>query len=210
MMNAMLLRKLAKDAVPSGFIGKNVSRAIKPTSGFLEKRILPVSITTTTIRRFTTTEPLPAFAYDYIDNEDDHEDDWMDKKEEKNAQQVASTNISSPGSNSEFKLIYKTHPNRGSRDGGGGRGDEISPYPPTSTEQQKQEQQMNFSNPGSVRKGRGGNQGNGGGGGGGSGRRRCPKCGTTITFKCEDEDNTFYWYVLLLYILFYSILYHIY
>jgi len=190
----MLLRKLAKDAVPSGFIGKNVSRTIKPTSDFLEKRILPFSITTTTIRRFTTTEPLPAFAYDYIDNEDDHEDDWMGKKEEKNTQQVASTNMSSPGSNSEFKLIYKTHPNRGSRDGGGGRGDEISPYPPTSTEQQKEDQQMNFSNPGSVRKGRGGNQGNGGGGGGGggSGRRRCPKCGTTITFKCEDEDNTFY------------------
>lgn len=31
-----------------------------------------------------------------------------------------------------------------------------------------------------------------GGGGGGSGRHRCPKCGTTVTFRCDFEENTFY------------------
>ena len=29
-------------------------------------------------------------------------------------------------------------------------------------------------------------------GGGGGGRHRCPKCGTTVTFRCDYEDNTFY------------------
>ena len=28
--------------------------------------------------------------------------------------------------------------------------------------------------------------------GGGGGRHRCPKCGTTVTFRCDFEDNTFY------------------
>ena len=32
----------------------------------------------------------------------------------------------------------------------------------------------------------------GGGGGGGTGRHRCPKCGTTVTFRSDLEDNTFY------------------
>ena len=31
-----------------------------------------------------------------------------------------------------------------------------------------------------------------GGGGGGTGRHRCPKCGTTVTFRSDLEDNTFY------------------
>ncbi|KAG7356658.1 ATP-dependent protease ATP-binding subunit ClpX [Nitzschia inconspicua] len=37
--------------------------------------------------------------------------------------------------------------------------------------------------------------GSGGGGphnGGGTGRHRCPKCGTTVTFRCDFEENTFY------------------
>jgi hypothetical protein len=34
--------------------------------------------------------------------------------------------------------------------------------------------------------------GGGGGGGGGTGRHRCPKCGTTVTFRCDFEENTFY------------------
>ena len=29
-------------------------------------------------------------------------------------------------------------------------------------------------------------------GGGGNGRHRCPKCGTTVTFRCDYEENTFY------------------
>jgi predicted RNA-binding Zn-ribbon protein involved in translation (DUF1610 family) len=28
--------------------------------------------------------------------------------------------------------------------------------------------------------------------GGGGGRHRCPKCGTTVTFRCDFEENTFY------------------
>lgn len=32
----------------------------------------------------------------------------------------------------------------------------------------------------------------GGGGGDGTGRHRCPKCGTTVTFRSDLEDNTFY------------------
>jgi hypothetical protein len=31
-----------------------------------------------------------------------------------------------------------------------------------------------------------------GGGGGGTGRHRCPKCGATVTFRCDFEENTFY------------------
>eukprot|EP00539_Tryblionella_compressa_P019486 CAMPEP_0178880096 /NCGR_PEP_ID=MMETSP0747-20121128/12291_1 /TAXON_ID=913974 /ORGANISM="Nitzschia punctata, Strain CCMP561" /LENGTH=817 /DNA_ID=CAMNT_0020547987 /DNA_START=57 /DNA_END=2510 /DNA_ORIENTATION=- len=34
--------------------------------------------------------------------------------------------------------------------------------------------------------------GGGGSGGGGTGRHRCPKCGTTVTFRCDFEENTFY------------------
>jgi len=29
-------------------------------------------------------------------------------------------------------------------------------------------------------------------GGGGSGRHRCPSCGTTVTFRCDNDENSFY------------------
>lgn len=41
--------------------------------------------------------------------------------------------------------------------------------------------------------GGGGGSSSGGGGGGGAGKHKCPKCGTSVTFKHADfEDNTFY------------------
>jgi predicted RNA-binding Zn-ribbon protein involved in translation (DUF1610 family) len=49
-----------------------------------------------------------------------------------------------------------------------------TPYPPPSS--------MSSSKAGASRKV----------GGGGGGRHRCPKCGTTVTFRCDYEDNTFY------------------
>jgi hypothetical protein len=44
----------------------------------------------------------------------------------------------------------------------------------------------------SFRKASGGSGGGGPNNGGGTGRHRCPKCGTTVTFRCDFEENTFY------------------
>ncbi|MGK3757803.1 MAG: putative membrane protein YgcG [Bacillariaceae sp.] len=113
--------------------------------------------------------------------------------EEKNHIISSSSSFSTLSSNcnSKFNPIYNTSLSSSSNVGGG---DNTTPYPPPpSAEQRQQEQQGGIthlgSNPVTYRNGGGGS----GGGGGGSGRHRCPKCGTTVTFKCDFEDNTFYW-----------------
>ena len=261
-MNAttsIMLRKASKKALSlTEIVGNNKSRILRSTCG--RKKFTSSSLRDQEFRSYhqatyfsTTTAkdpiayPLPAVAYDYIDddedddehddsyNEDDHSSSSSSSKNcfttkedttTQNSQFGVNNNcaskgdvyygdsrrnfditsaveknymISSPSSsfstlssncNSKFNPIYNTSLLSSSNIGGG---DNTTPYPPPpSAEQRQQEQQGGVthlgSNPVIYRNG-----GGGGGSGGGSGRHRCPKCGTTVTFKCDFEDNTFYW-----------------
>jgi predicted RNA-binding Zn-ribbon protein involved in translation (DUF1610 family) len=113
-------------------------------------------------------EPLLAYAYAY-DYDDGEEDGSMNS-----ANTFSSTARSARGA-----TIYDVTNRRSGgplASAGGGppdsRGPSSSaPYPP----------------PSSMASGKGRNIG-----GGGNGRHRCPKCGTTVTFRCDYEENTFY------------------
>jgi hypothetical protein len=120
--------------------------------------------------------PLPALAYaDYDDDDDDGDDD------ETCSESTSHSYLFIPDDKSETPSVVKSHDVTCSTlvAGGGnsGHGPTSShPYPAPSTV----ESQM----AGPIRKV--------GGGGGGGGRHRCPKCGTTVTFRCDYEENTFY------------------
>jgi len=118
-------------------------------------------------------QPLAAVAYAY---DDDFEDDTT-------SHEVQIGNTSSDQHLSAQHAVKKYDvtsrrigiPLSSASDGATGRGPSSStPYPPPSS--------MMSSKPGASRKV----------GGGGGGRHRCPKCGTTVTFRCDYEDNTFY------------------
>jgi hypothetical protein len=246
-MNAttsIMLRKASKKALSlTEIVGNNKSRILRATyatcgrkkftsSSLLDKEFRSYhqanNFSTTTAKN-PIAYPLPAVAYDYIDDDEyDSSKNSFTTKEDSTTQNsqfgvnnncaskgdvyygVSRRNfdinsaleknhiISSPSSsfstlssscNSKFNPIYN-RPLSSSNIGGG---DNTTPYPPPpSAEQRQQEQQGGVthlgSNPVTYRNG-----GGGGGSGGGSGRHRCPKCGTTVTFKCESDDNTFYW-----------------
>jgi hypothetical protein len=121
--------------------------------------------------------PLPAVAYD---DSDDYDND--DETCTNNESMKPMSYLFVPDDKSMKPRVVKdrhdvTCSTFVSGGGNAGRGPTSSnPYPaPSSAEAQKA---------GPIRKV--------GGGGGGSGRHRCPKCGTTVTFRCDYEENTFY------------------
>jgi hypothetical protein len=126
-------------------------------------------------------EPLPAvaYAYDYDDDDETAGDDSIRKATSNNS---GREDDSSLAQHVNSKFLYDVISRRNSTEifsaaGGGtsGRGPMSStPYPPPSS--------MEASNSAPSRKA----------GGGGGGRHRCPKCGTTVTFRCDFEENTFY------------------
>ena len=143
-------------------------------------------------------QPLPAVAYDYLD--DKYDDETF---EAATPSPTVSHGVNNVFGSSDVKGLSRRNPTGatvGSRDANfneqldpftasaanGGNGSDgptttSRPYPsPTDTD---------GSSKGSIsyRK-----AGGGGGGGGGTGRHRCPKCGTTVTFRCDFEENTFY------------------
>eukprot|EP00980_Cylindrotheca_fusiformis_P009730 scaffold2149_cov187-Cylindrotheca_fusiformis.AAC.8 len=117
--------------------------------------------------------PLPAVAYDDYDDDYEYDDETL-------SESTSHSYLFIPDDKAETPRIVKSHDVTSSTlvAGGGksGHGPTSShPYPaPSSVESQKA---------GPIRKV---------GGGGGGGRHRCPKCGTTVTFQCEDEENSFY------------------
>ena len=116
-------------------------------------------------------QPLPALAYDYdyeVDEANHSEKDInqfsANSKEVLTAQQCVRHDVTSD------PLVIEA-----SSSGPPGRGPSSStPYPPPSS--------MASSKGGVSRRG----------GAGGGGHHRCPKCGTTVTFRCDYEENTFY------------------
>jgi hypothetical protein len=118
-------------------------------------------------------QPMLAVAYDYYDDDFEEEDD--------DAAQIIGNTSSDPHFSAQHAVKHDVTSRRigmplsSASDGSTGRGPSSStPYPPPSS--------MISQKAGASRKV----------GGGGSGRHRCPKCGTTVTFRCDYEDNTFY------------------
>jgi hypothetical protein len=121
-------------------------------------------------------QPLAAVAYDYDDNTYEHDDDG-----------------GYDDANGEYpQHTYDDHPfftssriaggHGGGREGVTGGYHSHGIYPPPSRHNHSQSASYHRNSGG------GGNMG----GGGGTGRHRCPKCGTTVTFRSDLEDNTFY------------------
>lgn len=123
-------------------------------------------------------QPLPAVAYVY-DYDEGHENDMEESTKRSSIskdQYSVRNDVASRGLDM---------PLSSAAGGSSGRGpSSVTPYPPPSS--------MVSAKGGPARKV----------GGGGSGRHRCPKCGTTVTFRCDYEENTFYcascsgWFVI--------------
>ena len=121
-------------------------------------------------------QPLPAVAYDYDDG------DFDDEIGSNSIDQTSAINLEAQHDVVNNFLHDVTTSRRMGTEflgtSGGTRRGPTSPYPPPSS--------VDASKSGPTRKA------SGGGGGGGGGRHRCPKCGTTVTFRCDFEENTFY------------------
>lgn len=162
---------------------------------------------------FPEPQPLVAVAYDYDYEEDEHEEgvqasdgdefripparrsqDAKIEKTDVNRRAVEHYDVFQPVRKNATRtqnlrdraiLVEKSSSIftvRASAAPGEGRGsipstDNGKPYPPPSSIETSQAQYHRKS---------------GSGGGRGTGRHRCPKCGTTVTFRCDFEDNTFY------------------
>jgi len=97
-------------------------------------------------------EPLPAVAYDYVDDDDDEHD--------------------------HTAVVQQENPEKITSSSAGGR---ITNAPPRSTSASLEGRSLPSRKSGSS------------GGGGNDGRHRCPKCGTSVTFRHGDfEENTYY------------------
>jgi predicted RNA-binding Zn-ribbon protein involved in translation (DUF1610 family) len=130
--------------------------------------------------------PLPAVAYAYYDDDDDYEYDdgsgSISTVEALNIHFGVSNPLSQQDVNSMSSSAYHdaTFGNTtdanvifGSSIGNtAGRGSSSKPY--TTGESTTSTTSRKFAR------------------GGGGGRHRCPKCGTTVTFRCDFEENTFY------------------
>lgn len=116
-------------------------------------------------------EPLPALAYAYYDDDDEEDVSFMPEKNANGSFQGAVNPLLHDVS------LRRTSTEKMSAAGGGPstRNPTSSPYPPPSSMGES-------TKAGTSRKA----------GGGGGGRHRCPKCGTTVTFRCDFEENTFY------------------
>ncbi|KAL3929882.1 MAG: hypothetical protein SGARI_004633, partial [Bacillariaceae sp.] len=155
-------------------------------------------------------QPLPAVAYDYIDD-DDYDDSFEHEatlasttfhgRQEEDVSDVFRGDVARRNPtratvgldvNKHRDTILSHHQQQpfgtaSAANGGGGAGDGPTsnrPYP-SPTDAADGTTTTTASGNISYRKA-------GGGGGGGTGRHRCPKCGTTVTFRCDFEENTFY------------------
>ena len=112
-------------------------------------------------------EPLPAVAYDYWDDDEEHDDIAA-----KSVSSCAVNNDVTTGPNTQFL----SHAAKVENSAGGRT--PSSPHLNTPLEGRSLP----------LRK-----SGGDGGAGGGNGRNRCPKCGTSVTFRHGDfEENTYY------------------
>lgn len=115
-------------------------------------------------------EPLPAVAYDYWDDDEEHDD-------------LATMSVLSCAVSDDVTSGYKTHffsQAKKIENSAGGR--TPSPPPPP-----------HLNTPFEGRSLPSSKSGGDGGAGGGNGRHRCPKCGTSVTFRHGDfEENTYY------------------
>ena len=119
--------------------------------------------------------PLPAVAYDFDEEEcqtDESSGDLMSKSPPRLENPLHSTAFN----NGRHPRDVNRTDLRSRSVGPGGPGGPTSPHP--------------YPVPSSVETGQSGPLRKMGGGGGG--RHRCPKCGTTVTFRCDYEENTFY------------------
>jgi hypothetical protein len=114
--------------------------------------------------------PLPALAYDDYDDYDD----------ETCSEPSSHSYLFIPDDKSETPSVVKSHDVTCSTLVAGGG---TSGHGPTSSHPYPAPSSVDAQMAGPIRKV---------GGGGGGGRHRCPKCGTTVTFRCDYEENTFY------------------
>jgi ATP-dependent Clp protease ATP-binding subunit ClpX len=126
--------------------------------------------------------PLPAVAYDYEDCDDD--DDYeIEGETSNNVSSFASLTGGDKSKPPTSLLNACNHQSNSLITGAGevGRGPKMAtPYPAPSS--------IGSKTAGPIRK-----VGGGGGGGNGSNLRPdCPKCGATVTFRCDFEENTYY------------------
>lgn len=119
--------------------------------------------------------PLPAVAYDF-DEEDCQTDESSGDLMSKSPPRLENPLHSTAFNNGRHPRDVNRTDLRSSNVGPGGPGGPTSPHP--------------YPVPSSVETGQSGPLRKMGGGGGG--RHRCPKCGTTVTFRCDYEENTFY------------------
>jgi predicted RNA-binding Zn-ribbon protein involved in translation (DUF1610 family) len=128
-------------------------------------------------------QPLPAVAYDYSYYDDSYDDEIGSNSIEETSSIISGgkDSLAQHAVNSNFfhdvtsrrlgtEILAATSAGAGTS----GRGHTSTPYPPPSS--------VETSKSGPTRKASGG----------GGGRHRCPKCGTTVTFRCDFEENTFY------------------
>ncbi|KAL3942361.1 MAG: hypothetical protein SGBAC_003427 [Bacillariaceae sp.] len=120
--------------------------------------------------------PLPAIAYDYDYDDDDYE---LEQDTSNSATNFAS--LSSDSKSKTPRLLHTLEPESSALVTGGGKAGPptmANPYPAPSS--------IGAKTAGPIRK-------VGGGGGSGSNLRPdCPKCGATVTFRCDFEESTYY------------------
>ncbi|CAJ1895333.1 unnamed protein product [Cylindrotheca closterium] len=121
--------------------------------------------------------PLPAVAYDYDD------DDYELEEGDTSNTTTSFASLSNDSSKSKAPILLNSlDPKSSSLFTGGGNktGPRLAnPYPAPSS--------IGAKTAGPIRK-----VGGGGGGSGSNLRPDCPKCGATVTFRCDFEDNTYY------------------
>jgi hypothetical protein len=130
--------------------------------------------------------PLPALALDYVDYEESDDDEIGSNSIGETSSIISGGKVDSLAQHAvNSKFLHDVTSRRlgtgteilaaaAARAGTSRRGPTSTPYPPPSS--------VETSESGPTRKASGG----------GGGRHRCPKCGTTVTFRCDFEDNTFY------------------
>lgn len=119
-------------------------------------------------------EPLPALAlaYDYDDEEwEDESSDLPENNSDSHFNRLAQHAVKHDVTGQNIHYTPLASAAGGLPPGRAGGPSASTPYP----------------SPSSMVSGKGRHAG-----GGGNGRHRCPKCGTTVTFRCDFEENTFY------------------
>lgn len=190
----MMFRSVSRSAgLLSGRLGRETTAKLR--SNLAPERLSRLAFSTDSRKTYASLSesqsaenepvPLPALAYAYDDYDyDDELDEGTEGVHEGNkplGHQGANGDVNHDVMSSDA-IQGAFHTSSGPT----GRGPTSStPYPPPSS--------IISTKAGATRKV---------GGGTGGSRHRCPKCGTTVTFRCDYEENTFYcascsgWFVI--------------